>query len=1065
MNTLVVQIYQSANTKYHKFRGRLNKNIANGRFHRFTKRKQSQLLGKLERLRNRLFYLQTQLKLGAAGAAFSLLLSVSPANAQTSLGPFTRNYLDNPLPPPLPYVYRPTLVYADLDGDSDLDLIVGGDLPGLKYFENVGTKSKPQFLERKSGQPQYPFGNISSAIPAAKRSYAPAFADIDNDGDLDLLVGTDEKYGYSTYGETYFFRNVGSGSAPNFSSEIGATNPFDGISTRRYAHPTFVDIDADGDTDLFLGGYYNSSTYHDVLQFFKNTGTPTNPVYVDGSSMYPLLDYGVVNGVQRNDNHDWSPISFADLDQDGDLDFFISLNGEVVYYRNDNGSFKIQYGYNGDATQVGPWIPNPGNPGSSLGNPFDAINNDLPGVDYVSFAFADLDDDGDLDVTVAYNENGYGYNIEKAFFYYENKGLGVFELKEGLDSPVDGVDLVDYSNVSFADIDGDGDLDALTSGSETYDYYVYYCGCTYSSTYSNQELYQNDNGKFSLINNPFSELGLYGDNDLKLFDLDKDGDLDLIAPFHVDDHYYSEARVRYFQNNAGVYTELTGPNNPFDFINETPNLEPDVDLGDLNGDGNPDLILSTTDSKLALFENIGTLANPVFSPKPEWETGISVAVIYINHPKFLDLDHDGDLDIIVGKYGGFWYYENIGSTTLPAFKVNGLLSDSNPFKGLEINISQFNINSPTFADLDNDGDQDLFSGDNSGQFSYFENTNPAPVTTVLPNLNFSNGVNPVVLDANLTVSDSDNDKIAKAEVTILNFRPGDEVLSFTPDEAIKGIFNATTGTLTLTGLDTNGNDSSLPIANFQSALRSVKYQFIGATPPSGGRLPSGRRSDITLDRSIIFAVLDQDFTTPGLATMAVQITFLSSNQAPVITPTTAQAVVGNSVSIDFTSLISDPNNNLDPTSFRVIQDPLSGASYTITGFIVNLDYAKLDFVGQDQFTIEICDLLGACTTSQITIDVAGDIIVYNGLSPNTDSYNSYFKIANINVLEPQNKVSIFNRWGSLVFEVDNYNNDTNRFEGKNNNGNELPSGTYFYKIGFTSGSGRETMTGYLTLKK
>jgi hypothetical protein len=90
MNTLVVQIYQSANSKYHKFRGRLNKNIANGRFHRFTKRKQSQLLGKLERLRNRVFHLQTQLKLAAAGATISLLLNVSPANAQTSLGPFNQ---------------------------------------------------------------------------------------------------------------------------------------------------------------------------------------------------------------------------------------------------------------------------------------------------------------------------------------------------------------------------------------------------------------------------------------------------------------------------------------------------------------------------------------------------------------------------------------------------------------------------------------------------------------------------------------------------------------------------------------------------------------------------------------------------------------------------------------------------------------------------------------------------------------------------------------------------------------------------------------------------------------
>ncbi|MDZ7650056.1 MAG: VCBS repeat-containing protein [Cytophagales bacterium] len=186
------------------------------------------------------------------GAAISLLLNVSPANAQTSLGPFARNYLDNPLPPPLPYVYRPAPVYADLDGDDDLDLVVGGEAPGLKYFENVGTRSKPQFLERKSGQPQYPFGNISSAIPAAKRAYAPAFADVDNDGDLDLLVGTDE---VTMYGETYFFRNLGSGSSPNFSSETGATNPFDGISTYRYAHPTFVDIDSDGDMDLFVGGY------------------------------------------------------------------------------------------------------------------------------------------------------------------------------------------------------------------------------------------------------------------------------------------------------------------------------------------------------------------------------------------------------------------------------------------------------------------------------------------------------------------------------------------------------------------------------------------------------------------------------------------------------------------------------------------------------------------------------------------------------------------------------------------------------------------------------------------
>ncbi|MDZ7650054.1 MAG: FG-GAP-like repeat-containing protein [Cytophagales bacterium] len=281
----------------------------------------------------------------------------------------------------------------------------------------------------------------------------------------------------------------------------------------------------------------------------------------------------------------------------------------------------------------------------------------------------------------------------------------------------------------------------------------------------------------------------------------------MIAPYHVNDSYYSEAKVQYFQNNAGVYTELTGLNNPFDFISGTPDLEPDVDLGDLNGDGKPELVLSRSYDNPALFENTGTLANPVFLPKPEWETTIPLFVNSNNHPKFLDLDHDGDLDIIVGKYQGFWYYENKGSATEPSFILHNLISNSNPFKGLAINSFLANVHSPAFADLDNDGDQDLLSGDNTGQFSYFENTNPAPITTVLSNLNFSQGINAVVLDANLTISDSDNDKIAKAEVAILNFRPGDEVLSYTPDEAIDGIFNATTGILTLTGLDPSGINS------------------------------------------------------------------------------------------------------------------------------------------------------------------------------------------------------------------------------------------------------------------
>ncbi|HNU42235.1 MAG TPA: gliding motility-associated C-terminal domain-containing protein, partial [Cyclobacteriaceae bacterium] len=66
------------------------------------------------------------------------------------------------------------------------------------------------------------------------------------------------------------------------------------------------------------------------------------------------------------------------------------------------------------------------------------------------------------------------------------------------------------------------------------------------------------------------------------------------------------------------------------------------------------------------------------------------------------------------------------------------------------------------------------------------------------------------------------------------------------------------------------------------------------------------------------------------------------------------------------------------------------------------------------------------------------------------------------ILEPENTVTIYNRWGSKVFEVENY-SEANAFRGLGQNGNELPSGTYFYRIEFLSGHSMKT--GYLLLKR
>lgn len=119
------------------------------------------------------------------------------------------------------------------------------------------------------------------------------------------------------------------------------------------------------------------------------------------------------------------------------------------------------------------------------------------------------------------------------------------------------------------------------------------------------------------------------------------------------------------------------------------------------------------------------------------------------------------------------------------------------------------------------------------------------------------------------------------------------------------------------------------------------------------------------------------------------------------------------------------------------------------------------------------------TTGKISVSVAGNVAtsvddftvtlanleikIYNAVSANGDDKNPYFRIENIDLLEPDNSVTIYNRWGDVVFEISNYDNQSRAFRGLNKNGNELPSGTYFYKI-FLEGTGK-TLSGYLVLKR
>ena len=90
------------------------------------------------------------------------------------------------------------------------------------------------------------------------------------------------------------------------------------------------------------------------------------------------------------------------------------------------------------------------------------------------------------------------------------------------------------------------------------------------------------------------------------------------------------------------------------------------------------------------------------------------------------------------------------------------------------------------------------------------------------------------------------------------------------------------------------------------------------------------------------------------------------------------------------------------------------------------------------------------------------LVVYNAVSSNDDGLNDYLRIENIENY-PGNRLTVFNRWGDKVFEIENYDNDRNVFTGRSNlsGQSELVSGSYFYVLELP---GRESLRGFIAVK-
>lgn len=230
------------------------------------------------------------------------------------------------------------------------------------------------------------------------------------------------------------------------------------------------------------------------------------------------------------------------------------------------------------------------------------------------------------------------------------------------------------------------------------------------------------------------------------------------------------------------------------------------------------------------------------------------------------------------------------------------------------------------------------------------------------------------------------------------------------------------------------------------------------------------------EQGFYFLVVLQDgFSCPSPPSDPVFVTVLTppceggsgpgTNFPPVIERITLTGGIEGRIEFDLTTIISDPENNLDFEAITVVNGATTrGVPAMVDGsFFLIIDYVGDPFTGEDRVVVEACDLVQACAQQVLDIEIAGEVVVYNGLSPDGDGLNDFMLIKYLEVIQggDQNKVSIFNRWGDLVFEMEGYNNTDKVFTGMGKNGEELPSGTYFYVVEIFTLS--KPIKGFLTL--
>ncbi len=215
--------------------------------------------------------------------------------------------------------------FEDFDGDGDLDIITAEFVDRLSWFENIGTRKKPEYAAGK-------FIKIDGEILHLDlEMIVPNAVDWDGNGTTDLIVGEED-------GRVVFLRNTGKKDkdGPVFEPPVYVQQEQQYLKFGALATPFSVDWDNDGDEDLICG---NTAGY---IGFIENLGggeSPkwAKPVYLKADGETILIMAGENGSIQGPAERKWgyTTLSVADWDNDGLLDIvYNSIWGKICWFEN-----------------------------------------------------------------------------------------------------------------------------------------------------------------------------------------------------------------------------------------------------------------------------------------------------------------------------------------------------------------------------------------------------------------------------------------------------------------------------------------------------------------------------------------------------------------------------------------------------------------------------------------------------------------------------------------------------------------------------------------------------------